>query len=153
MQTEYNENMKAPSPGTISSSDYDTRTGICETAAGIGFGLAVSQGTLSDKGVVIGGTLAKFRGISVKDITLGHRTDVDEYHQYDNVGYLSRGTIWVSPADAVAANDPVHFDGSTGRLTNAGGIGPIPGARWITSSGADGRAEVYLSGVAKNGIS
>jgi hypothetical protein len=52
-------------------------TRYCETVAGIGFGKAVSRGA-KDKGVVIGGTLAGFEGISVQDRTLVH-TSPDLY--------------------------------------------------------------------------
>lgn len=153
MQTEYNLNMKAPSPGTISSSDYDTITGISEVSAstGIAFGVAVAKGT-ADKGVVLGGALSVFLGITVKDIALGHKNNVDVYHQYDNVSIMRRGTMWVEAGEPVTANDPVHYDATTGVLMKSGGTGPIPGARWVRSAGVGERTEVYLSGITSAGI-
>lgn len=155
VQTSYSENIKAPPPGTISSSDYDTTTGNTETAAGIGFGLAVSVGTVAtygDKATVLGGTLDKFKGISVRDVAaLNTQADPDKYRQYANMGVLRRGQIWVEPGEAVTADDPVFFNGATGVLmrSNAGGaLGPLKGARWITSCGVGGRAEVYIPGLA-----
>jgi hypothetical protein len=149
-QTTYSERMAPPSPGTIAGANFDTTTGICETAApGIGFGLAVSQGTLSDQGVILGGTAATFRGVSVKDVTL--RGDVasanlDHYQIPDNVAICHKGEIWVEPTVAVNANDPVWFDGATGTFNKSTGIGPIKGARWKTSCGIGGRAIVELAG-------
>jgi len=155
VQTSYSENMAPPRPGTISSADYDTTTGNVESADGIGFGLAVSVGTPStfgDKATVLGGTLDKFKGISVRDIAaLADSDSPDVYRQYANMGIVRRGTVWVSPVQNVVADDPVFFDGTTGRFgnTNANGkLGPVKGARWISSGSADGAAEVYIPGLA-----
>jgi len=149
VQSTYSERIAPPSPGSVSGSDFDDITGICETAGpgGIPFGRAVSQGTLSDKGVVLGGTLAKFRGASTKDATLGAQQDV--YLPPNNVGIRHRGLLWVEPAVAVAANDPVWFSGTTGIFSNVTGganVGPIKGARFETSCGVGGRALVQLPG-------
>jgi hypothetical protein len=144
IQTEYNERMQAPSPGTVGGSDYGSRTAICETQGGIGFGLACSQGSSSDKGAVIGGTTATFIGISIRDVTAKPAaSSPDKYNLYENMGLIFRGQVWASPAVAVQAGDVVHFDGTTGRLSNTGGQ-LIPGARWVTSAEADGRALVEL---------
>ena len=155
VQTTYSENIGAPRPGTISSADYDTTTGNVETAAGIGFGLAVSVGTIGtfgDKATVLGGTLDTFKGISIRDNAALHTdADPDKYKQYANMGIVRRGTVWVSPVQAVVADDPVFFDGTTGRFGNSnasGKLGPIKGARWISSGGIDGAAEVYIPGLA-----
>lgn len=145
MQTTYNETMKDNSPGTVAG-NFDnarTSTGTCETVAGIGFGLAVSRGTLSDRGTIIGGTLTAFRGCSIKDATLSPANG-DKYAQYNSMGVLESGEIWVEPAVAVDITDPVHFDGTTGVWSNTGGIGPVLGARWKTSCGAGGRAILQL---------
>ena len=145
MQSNYVEGMKDNSPGTLAG-NFDnarTSTGTCETEAGIGFGLAVSRGTLSDRGTVLGGTLAKFRGCSIKDVTLVSDTP-DKYLPPNSMGIMESGEIWVEPAVAVDIDDPVHFDGSTGVFTNTGGIGPILGARWKTSCGVGGRAILQL---------
>jgi hypothetical protein len=141
--------MAPPSPGSQEGSDYDNITGLCETASpGIPFGRAVSQGTLSDKGMVLGGTLAGFRGISIKDQTLVVG-NADAYLPPNNMGVCHRGLIWAEPGEAVAANDPVWFHGTTGVLykaTGSGRVGPIKGARWQTSCGIGGRAIVQLPG-------
>jgi hypothetical protein len=141
IQTTYDERIGVPRAGTIGGSDFNTKTGIVETAAGIAAGLAVSQG-VADKGVVIGGLLVDFLGVSVRDITLGAETDV--YPQYKNLGYISRGQIWVVASVAVAADDPVHYVQATGAFTNTGAIGPIVGARWVTSAASGERALIEL---------
>lgn len=144
VQSTYSENMRAGLPGLVSGSDFDIDTGNCETAAGLAFGIAVSQGA-ADKGVIIGGTLLGFRGITVRDVTL-ESDQSDKYAQYQNVGVLTRGKIWVTVATAVAAHDPVHFTAATGTLRNAGEQGPVDGARWVTSASINGLALVELKG-------
>lgn len=144
-QTTYSERMAPPSPGSPSGSDYDTITGLCETTApGIPFGRAVSQGTLSDKGMVLGGTLAAFRGVSLKDITLA--SEQDAYLPPNSMGVVHRGLVWVEPTVAVNANDPVWFNAATGTFNKSTGLGPIKGARWETSCGVGGRALLQLAG-------
>lgn len=143
-QSTYTENMRAGLPGLVVGSDYDIDTGNCETAAGLAFGIAVSQGA-ADKGVIIGGTRLAFRGITVRDVTL-ENDQLDKYAQYQNVGVLTRGKVWVTVSVAVAAHDPVHFSATTGQFTNTGGQGPVNGARYVTSAGINGLALVELKG-------
>lgn len=144
-QTDYNEQPLDNSPGTVAGNFDNARssTGTCETDAGIGFGLAVSRGANSDRGTILGGTLAGFRGCSIKDITLV-TDNGDKYQKPNSMGILESGEIWVEPAVAVAIDDPVHFDGTTGVWSNTGGIGPVLGARWKTSCAVGGRAILQL---------
>lgn len=149
----YRDTMRNNAPGTIAGSGYDVKTGNCETDAGIGFGLAVSQGTISDDAVVLGGTLSGFKGITVKDINRDTRS-ADKYQKYEEVGYLNRDEIWVVATGAVA-DGAVYFDGTTGAIlasSGGGAIGPIPGARFKTSADDEGRCVVYLAGVADRGL-
>jgi hypothetical protein len=151
VQSTYRENLLDNSPGTMQGSDYNTETGICETASpGIPFGRAVSQGSESDQGVIIGGSLAGFRGVSIKDVTLG--AEHDAYLPPNNVGILNRGTIWVEPNEAVTADAAVYFVAGTGVFSDnaSGAVGPIKGARWKTSCGVGGRALLQLPGYNKN---
>jgi len=137
--------MRAAVPGLIQGSNHECDTGICETEAGIGFGLAVGQGAESDQGVTLGAAdLNHFRGVSVRDVTLG--AEKDTIMVPDSLSVLKKGSIWTKPAVAVVANDPVYFNATTGVFSNAGGIGPVPGARWKSSADADGMALVELSG-------
>jgi hypothetical protein len=151
-QTSYSERMGLPEPGTLAGNvdSARTTTGIAETAApGIPFGRAISQGTLSDQGVILGGSLASLRGVSIRDITL--RGDVsaanlDKYQPTNSVGVMESGDIWVEPAGAVAAHAAVYFSATTGIFDDAAGgnVGPIPGAYWKTSCDEGGRAIVAI---------
>lgn len=147
-QSTYSERMPAPGPGILAGQVNEARitTGICETASpGIPFGRAVSQGTLSDEGVILGGSLAGFRGVSIRDITLrGDQgsTTLDKYQAPNSMGVMEAGDIWVEPAGAVAAHAAVYFNATTGLFDDAAGgnIGPVPGAYFKTSCGVGGRA-------------
>jgi len=135
--------MALPQAGTLGSSEYNSIEGISELAA-VPLGRAVSQGT-SDKGVVLGGSLALLRGVSFKDVTLQQ----DNYAPPTNVGVLQRGQVWVEPGEAVAANDPVYFSTTTGVLfkqAGAGRVGPVKGMRFVTSAAIGGRSLMYASG-------
>lgn len=147
-QTTYTTNIAPPGPGVVAGAMESAKitTGIAETASpGIPFGRAVSQGTLSDYGVVLGGTLAGFRGVSVRDITLrGDQAVVDAYLPPNSVGVLESGDIWVEPGEAVLAHDPVFFNLTTGVFfkATAGGISAtaLIGAYFKTACGIGGRA-------------
>jgi hypothetical protein len=142
LQSAYTDAMRPGLEGQVATMNlYDADTRICETAAGIGFGKAVSQGT-ADKGAVIGGALADFIGVTIRDITQDNADD--EYKQNASMGVLTRGYIWVKPSVAVTAGDPVHYVSATGVFTNTGDIGPIVGARYETSAGADELAQISL---------
>jgi hypothetical protein len=149
-QTVYNERMAPPSPGTLAGQVNEARitTGICETAnPGIPFGRAVSQGSLSDQGVILGGSLAGFRGVSVKDIGLAAGSvSVDHFLPPNSLSVLESGDIWVEPNEAVTAHAAVYFVAATGLFSDnaTGAVGPIPGAYWKTSCGVGGRAIVSI---------
>lgn len=107
--------------------DKDIRSLICETAAGIGFGLAVSQGTL-DRGAILGGSA--FRGITVADKTLSlapldplSNTDftLDKYGNRVTMSVLSRGRIYVLAGATVTPNNDVYYNTGNGGFTNAAG--------------------------------
>lgn len=143
VQTTYAENITkgaAGMPASMSGWDNDTR--IVETDAGIGFGLAVSQGAESDRGAVLGG--ADFVGISVRDNTLAANNE-DTYLDGQNMAVMVRGDIWVVAEDAVAVGDAVEYNATTGALGSDGGTA-IANARWMTSAGAGGLAIVRLGG-------
>lgn len=149
-QTSYSERISPPSPGTLAGNvdTARTTTGICETASpGIAFGRAVSQGALSDEGVILGGTLAGFRGVSIRDVTVrGDNGSVDHYLPPNSVGVMESGDIWVEPNEAVTAHAAVYFVAATGLFSDnaSGALGPIPGAYWKTSCGVGGRAIVSI---------
>lgn len=99
-----------------------------EAENGVGFGLAVIQGT-ADHGCKVGGD-GSFLGISVRDVTLDSRRS-DAYAQYDTVAVLDKGSIWVSPLVAVVPGDPVY-------RTPAGAITNVVGTRTASSAAKSG---------------
>lgn len=149
VQTTYSENQAIALPGMPADADYSTDTRICETSGGIPFGVAVSQGT-GDKGALIGGaSAAVFAGIAIADKTIGNDGGADGYNQYDNMGVMYRGTIWVTTGGIVTAGADVTFASTTGVLSSAATSGTqfaIAGARWMTSAASGALAKVRLSG-------
>lgn len=151
VQGSYSERIAAASPGQIANmSSYDVDSRSVENSNGIPFGRACGRG-VADKGVVLGSTLiTDFVGISVRDVTLAPESFdsdyVDEYRQYALAGILTRGDIWVQVGGAVADGEDVRYVALTGVLSTAGGLGPISGARWMTSAAINGLAIVRLSG-------
>jgi hypothetical protein len=147
-QTTYSERIAPNAPGVLAGHANSGRrtTGICETPLpGIPFGRAVSQGVNSNEGVIIGGSAARFRGVTIADQTLrGDRSPNDAYYPGDNVGVMETGDIWVEPAVAVAAKDPVFFNATTGLFHNSTGVGPIPGAYFKMAAGVGGRTILSL---------
>jgi predicted RecA/RadA family phage recombinase len=128
---------------SMSTSDADTR--ICEDKlsplAGIGFGLAVSQGTLHGDRSACLGTLSglPFVGITLADPTLPNVANgafTDRYADGENMNVAIRGDIWVIPktATAITAGGKVYFDATTGQLSAISSDVLIEDARWLTGS-------------------
>lgn len=145
VQSTYGENIAIASPGMPADADYSAATKICETAAGISFGVAVQRGT-SDNEALIGAVAATdFVGVTIRDITQAE----DEYAQYENMGVMQRGRIWVTVGGDVNAGDDVTFSATTGVLSSTATSGSqfaITGAVWETSASSGGLAKLYLSG-------
>lgn len=139
VQPSYQSRLDPARAGLMTDCNFQTKTGIVETEAGIGFGLAVSQG-VNEQGVVLGGA-SKFLGVTVRDITQG--AEEDKYPKGASLSYLKYGEIWVSPAADVANGDVVTYDSTTGRFSNTGGVA-IPGARWSSSGAQDTFAKIEL---------
>lgn len=150
VQSTYTENQPIAQAGMLASGDHSVDTRICETAAGIPFGVAVSQGS-ADNGALIGGASATvFAGISVQDMSIENDpSNSDEYPQYSNMGVLTRGDIWVVTGGIVTAGADVTFAATTGVLSTAAASGSqfaIAGARWMTGAASGALAKVRLSG-------
>jgi len=144
VQSSYSSTMEPAVAGMWANmTNWDADTRICETAAGIGFGLACGQGT-GDKGAVIAGSLAIFVGVSVKDVTLVHDT-ADEYQEHDNMAVATEGDIWVQTSVSTSPTADVHYSATTGIFATSGGSGPIVGARWMATRDA-GLGLLRLSG-------
>jgi hypothetical protein len=155
VQTTYRPTLAPAVPGMIAdevAANGSTRQ--CETSAGIGFGLAVGQGT-GDKGCVLGG--ANFIGISVRDITLnqispdplysGSQIAADTYPQRSNVSVLSSGHIWVTAGDNVAAGNSLSYDATTGAFSTGTAGCAATGSITFTSQPTAGQT-VTINGTA-----
>lgn len=129
VQTTYRPQIAPAALGMVADlANSEVGTRICETAAGIAFGRAVSQGTLSDRGAVLGGS--NFVGISVRDVTLDRmpidplsstEAAADTYPQYSNMSVASRGHIWVNAGANVSAGDALYYSATDGTFGGSGG--------------------------------
>jgi len=151
VQSTYLERIVKAYAGMVANENpYQIDTRTVEPSSGLPFGRAVKQGA-NDKGVGLGGALTAFAGVSIRDVTLAPVTAdsdyLDEYPQYANAGILTMGAVWVMTAGTVAAGGVVHYDTTSGIFAASGGIGPIPGARWMTSVTGAGLAVVRISGL------
>lgn len=161
VQTTYTQYLTAAQvgmPATTTGWDIDTK--ICEDlsvpAVGIGFGLAVTGGTVhGDRSACLGtGSGKTFVGITVADPTLPNIATgfTDKYADGDNMGVLVRGDIWVVARDAVSAGDAGYYDPANGALGNASvsGATVIDDSRWMTSAVAGALAVIRLGTASGN---
>jgi len=135
-QSAYSETIAVGLPGQIvNQRNFDSITRTCEPAT-LAFGVACKQGTDRTHGVTVGGVLADFLGVTIRDVTLVDTVsaNVDKYEVGNNVGILTEGEIWVSVSVDVTPDDPVHYNATTGVFAISGGTGPVVGARWMSSS-------------------
>ena len=147
VQTTYAATMQPALEGMVATmvSDRNSSTWTCETAAGIGFGRVVSEGS-NARGAVLGGA-TKAIGITIRDITLivFEGQTVDLFKRYQSMGVLHEGDIWVRPVAAVTHGAPATYDGTTGQLNPAAAGIAIPGSRYITSATAGNLALLRLT--------
>jgi hypothetical protein len=132
VQSAYTRYILPAQNGMLASSiNWAADTRIVETAAGIGFGLAVSQG-VSDNGCIIGGSA--FVGVTRADQTLprSETLTLDQYAQYDNAGIFVSGDIYVNCYASVTPATAVVFEAATGKFGIAGTS--VPDARWQTTA-------------------
>lgn len=147
VQTTYNATQAAAvagAPATMQPAIDISRN--VENAEGIGFGVAVGQGT-TPKGVVpFSSTANKFVGITLLDRSAaGTAGNPDSFPQRASARIRRKGDVWVVAAVAVAAGDPVYLT-SAGAFTNVSTSNTlVAGARFDTSTSANGQlAVVYL---------
>jgi hypothetical protein len=118
----------------------DKVTKRCETAAGIGFGLAVSYGT-GDEDAVLGGTNPV--GITIRD----WQSEEGKYEQNDEMSVLTKGRIYVKIATAQAAGAALKYVQATGVLDAGAPIAgetAIPGKLERTTTAVNQIAPVSL---------
>lgn len=152
VQSTYSEAISDAVAGMPANADFSAYSKVCETAAGIGFGVVVGKGS-ADNGAVIGASAAaNFLGIAVRDRTLliASGETADQYQQNDVMGVMYRGLIWVPVGAAVNDGDDVTFVNSTGVLSSTATGGTqfaIAGARWMTTQATvNGLALLHLGG-------
>jgi hypothetical protein len=152
VQTTFNEYIRQGIPGMINSMvDYNAVTRSAATVNGIPPARAVSQGVADIECTLGGANVNLFIGITIVDPTVVKPTTdvltpVGSYPQYQNVGILTKGEMFVTAAVATTTGDPLHFDATDGTLSNTGGIGPVPGASWKFSRPA-GELNVVKLGI------
>jgi len=147
-QTSYTKNIGKALPGLIYAlhpSKIDSRA--VETAAGIGFGVAVSRGTDKDNQVIVGGT--DFFGITVRSLEREgvYGTGLTQYDQKETAGLLREGYIWAICPAGCTPGQPVKYDDTTGVLDQgAAGVGEtqLDGAVWDTTAAAGELAVIKL---------
>jgi hypothetical protein len=160
VQTTYRPQLAPGAEGLIvDETSSSVNTLQVETAAGIGFGRAVSQGT-GDTGCILGGSA--FLGITVRDVTLdrlpidplaavGTLLAVDTYAQRQNAAVMSRGHIWVKAGGGgdtgVKAGDALFYDTTSGTFSNSASGSAASGSVTFTSQPVAGNT-VTLNGTA-----
>lgn len=149
VQSTYSENMTRALPGMVANEFYKADSRTCETAAGIAFGVAVSQGS-ADKGALIGAAAAaNFVGVSIRDKAVINDSAADKYAQYGDMNVMYEGDIWVTVGGDVVDGGDVTFSSTTGVLSSAATSGTqfaIAGARWMTTASNGGLAKLRLGG-------
>ena len=149
VQTSYRPQIAPAVAGMIASGTLESvKTYLCETVAGIGFGLAVSQGT-GDTGVILGGS--SFIGVSVRDITWSsprsiriptRRTRWTSLAFETNVAVANKGDIWVLAGANVAAGNALSYNTTTGHFSTGTGGTSATGSLTFTQQPVAGNTIV-----------
>lgn len=130
---------------------YNTVSKLNKSDAVIPFGVAVF--TDGDDGMAVAGansTAAEFIGITMRELTRAY-TDaqiaggIGALPARDNA-VMTMGVIWVSPAVAVAKDDPVYVVKESGLFTNVVGTDNIliSNAKFVSTAVAGARAKISL---------
>jgi len=126
---------------------HDIVSRAVETAAGIGFGVAVTRGTDPDKQVVLA-TSANFLGITIRSLEKeGGDAGAIRWNVKETAGIMRVGYIWaVCPTGCVPGN-AVKYTDDTGVL-DSGAAGAsetqLNGATWETTASAGELAVVRI---------
>lgn len=153
VQSSYQQYINAGQNGMpASTTGWDVDTRICEDASGngMGFGLAVSQSYVTDRGAVLGQLSGfNFVGITASDVTLPNvsSTFTDKYANGENMAVAVRGDWWVTVGTAVTPGTAVYYNSVTGVLgaSSISNAVLIKGARWMTTAANAGLAVLRLN--------
>lgn len=152
VQTTYSKYMGEALDGMKADMEaYNTVSKLNKGTAVIPFGRAVfTDGDDGMKLPVSGSTAAQFIGIVMRELTRAYTdaqitSGIGAIPNYDNT-VMTTGVIWVSPAVAVAKDDPVYVLKADGRLTNVAGTDNIliSNASFVSTAAAGARAKVSL---------
>ncbi|MFY0735625.1 structural cement protein Gp24 [Aurantimonas sp. NFXS3] len=149
VQSTYNETMDAARAGMRANMEpVDLISRTVETAAGVGFGKVVQQGT-ADKGCksdLTGMTAQTYVGITMRERGVRPETP-NAFAQYESALIMRKGVIWVEVAVAVTPADIVTVtlaSGVIGKTAVGAGVVAIPNARWESSTSGAGLAMLRL---------
>jgi hypothetical protein len=124
LQTSYSNTIAKGYAGMVANGETSNRiTRTCEDAGGIGFGVPVYRGSGDHGATATVGTLATFLGwtIAVAGQGLVSGQTADTFAQYDNMGILTGGAIYIAVKGAVADGDAIT-------VGKGGGIADLYGA-------------------------
>lgn len=143
VQSNYPENIPAAYEGMAANmvpATFISRS--VEDAAGIGFGVPVTQGTEDYQCAAFSGS-GSVLGVTVRDRSLD-ANDPDSFAENDTARVLTQGAIWVTAAVAVNAGDDVYVT-DAGAFTNESlGNTQIADARFDTSTSGEALAVVRI---------
>ena len=126
---------------------HDIVSRAVETAAGIGFGVAVTRGTDPDKQIVLAAS-ADFLGIAIRSLEKEGGTAGDiQWNVKETAGIMRSGYIWaVCPTGCVPGSAVNYADGTGVLDSGAAGASEtqLNGATWETTASAGELAVVRI---------
>jgi len=126
---------------------HDIVSRAVETAAGIGFGVAVTRGTDPDKQVVPAAS-ADFLGITIRSLEKeGGDAGAIRWNVKETAGIMRVGYIWaVCPTGCVPGNAVKYTDGTGVLDSGAAGASEtqLNGATWETTAAAGELAVIRI---------
>ena len=145
VQSTYAERFTAYTLGQILNQELaNIISRTVETAAGVGYGKVVCQGS-GDNGVIVpAGGATKFRGITVRD-QARPATAPELYAQYDEAGVMTQGVVVVTVGVNVVKGEQVYYVDASGVITNVStGNVAIPNAIFDATASSGGLCPVRL---------
>ena len=127
---------------------HDIVSRAVETAAGIGFGVAVSRGTDPDTQAVLAEATG-FLGITIRSLEKegAANTGAIKWNQYETAGILREGYIWAVCPTGCVPGDLVNYVDDTGVLDSGAataGETQLDGAKWETTASAGELAVIRI---------
>lgn len=126
----------------------EATTGTPATIGGIGPFTITDAGTDPAIGdqmtITVSSNAEGFLGITEADLGLGHATDPDSFHQYDNVPIMDMGVIWVVAGDTVTRGQKAYFNIAAKKYTATATDYPIKNGEFDSSGALDGLVKLRL---------